>query len=61
MPTVDPITLAFEVAALALTSVPQIEALIARLQDHSRTLAAATADRKIQDDQLDADLANPPA
>ena len=49
--------LIFGIASLVLTSAPQLETLIARLQDHARTLKQAEADRAAADAQLDADLA----
>ena len=57
----DPVTAIIALIPLVITSVDQVEKLIASLQDHARTLQQAEADRNAADAQLDADLGIAPA
>lgn len=48
----DPVTQAFAAIKLVVTTAAQVELLIARLQDHARTLAQAEEDRRRAGDRL---------
>ena len=52
LPT-DPVTAAFTLVAIGLTTAEQVAALIAKLNDHQRTLEQAEADRRAARDRLD--------
>jgi hypothetical protein len=58
---VDPVTAIITLIPFAITTVGQVEQLIARLQDHARTLKQAEADRGAADANFDATLADAPA